>query len=252
MDASAVAIAAVFGLLVGSFLNVVAYRLPRKESLVKPRSRCPGCGHEVRARDNIPVLSWLILRGRCRDCGEPISIRYPIVEATTAILFGAVVAARDDAGGIALGLILVTALVPIVIIDLEFRLIPNAITGPAAIAALVAGLILDIDGVPEQLIAGAAAGGFFLLAALAYPRGMGMGDVKLAGVLGLCLGKAVAPVILIALFAGVIVGGVIITRVGAREGRKVAVPFGPFLALGGIIALFAGDAMVDWYSDHFL
>src|SRR3954454_24355967 len=252
MDASAVAIAAVFGLLVGSFLNVVAYRLPRKESLVKPRSRCPGCGHEVRARDNIPVLSWLILRGRCRDCGEPISIRYPIVEATTAVLFGAVVAARDDAGGIALGLILVTALVPIVIIDLEHRLIPNRITGPAAVAALVAGLALDLDGVPEQLIAGAAAFGFFFVAAWAYRRGMGMVDVKLAGVMGLCLGRAVAPAILIALVAGVLVGGIIIARVGARVGRKTAVPFGPFLAFGAVVAIFVGDAIVDWYQDHYL
>jgi leader peptidase (prepilin peptidase) / N-methyltransferase len=252
MDAPAVIVAAVFGLIVGSFLNVVAYRLPRGESLVKPRSRCPNCETPIRPYDNIPVLSWLLLRGRCRNCGHPISPQYPIVEAATAALFAAVVAARDDAGGIALGLILITALVPIVLIDLERRLIPNLITGPAAAAALVAGLVLDLDGVPEQLIAGGAAGGFFLLAALAYPRGMGMGDVKLAGVLGLCLGKAVAPAILIALFCGVLVGGVVIARVGAREGRKVAVPFGPFLALGGAIALFAGDALVDWYSDHFL
>ena len=126
--ATAAVIAGLFGLIIGSFLNVVAYRLPRKESLVKPRSRCPSCGNPVRPYDNIPVLSWLILRGKCRDCGAPISIRYPIVEATTGILYGAVVAARDDAGGIALGLILVTALVPIVLIDLEYRLIPNAVS----------------------------------------------------------------------------------------------------------------------------
>ncbi len=251
MDAPAVIIAAVGGLLVGSFLNVVAYRLPRGESLVSPGSRCPGCAAPIRPWDNIPVLSWLLLRGRCRNCGTAISARYPLVEASTAILFAAVVAARDDAAGIALGLILVTALVPIVLIDLERRLIPNAITGPAAVAALIAGLALDIDGLPEQLIAGVAAGGFFLLAALAYPRGMGMGDVKLAGVLGVCLGRAVAPAILIALLGGVLVGAVVVARVGAREGRKTAVPFGPFLALGGVIALFAGDAIVDWYTDHF-
>jgi leader peptidase (prepilin peptidase) / N-methyltransferase len=252
MSAPAVIVAGIFGLIIGSFLNVVAYRLPRGESLVKPRSRCPNCETPIRPYDNIPVLSWLLLRGRCRHCGHSISPQYPIVEATTVALFAAVVGARDDAGGIALGLILVTALVPIVLIDLERRLIPNLITGPAAAAALVAGLVLDLDGVPEQLIAGGAAGGFFLLAALAYPRGMGMGDVKLAGVLGLTLGRAVAPAILIALFCGGLVGGVVIARVGAREGRKVAVPFGPFLALGGVIALFAGDALVDWYSDHYL
>lgn len=252
MSAPVVVVAGLFGLLVGSFLNVVAHRLPRGESLARPGSRCPGCGHPVRPYDNVPVLSWLILRGRCRDCGEPISWRYPLVELVTAVLWAAVVAVRDDAGGIALGLILVTALVPIVLIDLERRLIPNVITGPAAVAAVVAGLALDLDGLPEQLIAGAAAGGFFLLAVLAYPRGMGMGDVKLAGVMGLCLGRAVAPAILIGLVAGVLVGGVIIARVGARAGRKVAVPFGPFLALGAVAGLFAGDAIVDWYRHHYL
>jgi leader peptidase (prepilin peptidase)/N-methyltransferase len=239
-------------LLIGSFLNVVAHRLPRGESLVSPGSRCPGCGAPVRPYDNVPVLSWLGLRGRCRACGERISWRYPAVELATGALYAAVVAARDDAAGIALGLILVTALVPIVLIDLERRLIPNVITAPAAVAALVAGLALDLDGVPEQLIAGAAAGGFFLLAALAYPRGMGMGDVKLAGVLGLCLGRAVAPALMIALLSGVLVGGVVIARLGTRVGRKTAVPFGPFLALGGLVALFAGDAVVDWYTDHYL
>jgi leader peptidase (prepilin peptidase)/N-methyltransferase len=252
MDAPAVIVAGIAGLLIGSFLNVVAYRLPRGESLVKPRSRCPGCETPIKPYDNIPVLSWLLLRGRCRNCGVAFSPQYPLVEASTAALFAGVVAARDDAAGIALGLILVTALVPIVIVDFERRLIPNLITGPAAVAAVIAGLALDLDGVPEQLIAGAAAGGFFFVAVLAYPRGMGMGDVKLAGVMGLCLGRAVAPAILIGLFAGVLVGGVIIARVGAREGRKTAVPFGPFLALGAVIAIFAGDAMVDWYTDNYL
>lgn len=252
MGAGEVIIAGVAGLLVGSFLNVVAWRLPRGESVVRPGSRCPGCGEPVRPYDNVPVLSWLALRGRCRHCGEPIGARYPLIELATGLLWAAVVLARDDAGSVALGLILVTALVPIVVIDLEHRLIPNLITGPAAVAALAAGLALDIDYLPEQLIAGVAAGGFFLLAALAYPRGMGMGDVKLAGVMGLCLGRAVAPAVLIALIAGVLVGGVIIARLGARAGRKAAVPFGPFLALGAVVALFAGDAIVDWYSDSYL
>jgi leader peptidase (prepilin peptidase)/N-methyltransferase len=247
-----VIVAGVAGLLIGSFLNVVAHRLPRGESLVSPGSHCPHCGAAVRWFDNVPLLSWLVLRGRCRACGAAIGWRYPAVELATALLYAGVVAARDDAGGVALGLIMVTALVPIVLIDLERRLIPNLITGPAAVAALVAGLALDLDGVPEQLIAGAAAGGFFLAAALAYPRGMGMGDVKLAGLLGLCLGRAVGPAVLIALVTGVLVGGIVIARLGARVGRKTAVPFGPFLALGGIVAFFAGNAMIDWYSDHFL
>jgi leader peptidase (prepilin peptidase) / N-methyltransferase len=243
--------AAALGLLVGSFLNVVAHRLPRGESLVHPRSRCPGCGAQIASYDNVPVVSWLLLRGRCRRCGERISARYPLVELTTALLYALVVVTGDDALEITLGLLLVTALVPITLIDLELRLIPNRITLPAAVAALVAGAVLDIGFVPEQLIAGAAAGGFFLLAALAYPRGMGMGDVKLAGVLGLYLGRAVAPAIFIALISGVLVGAIVIARKGAREGRRTAVPFGPLLALGGVIALFVGDAIVDAYIDRF-
>jgi leader peptidase (prepilin peptidase)/N-methyltransferase len=249
--AVAVIAAALAGLLVGSFLNVVAYRVPRGESLVHPRSRCPACGAPVAPYDNIPVLSWLLLRGSCRNCGAPISRRYPAVELATAVLYALVVALKDDPVEIALGLLLVTALVPITLIDLELRLIPNRITLPAAVAAVVAGLVLDIGFVPEQLIAGAAAGGFFLLAALAYPRGMGMGDVKLAGMLGLYLGRAVAPAIFAGLIAGVVVGAVIIARKGAREGRKTAVPFGPFLALGGLLGLFAGDAVVDAYLSRF-
>jgi leader peptidase (prepilin peptidase) / N-methyltransferase len=243
--------AAIGGLIIGSFLNVVAYRLPRGESLSKPRSRCPGCQAPVKPYDNIPVLSWLLLRGRCRHCARPISARYPLVELTTAVLYALVVVAKDEAVDIALGLILVTALIPITIIDLETRLIPNKITLPAAVAALVAGLALDTDFVPEMLIAGAAGFGFFFLAALAYPRGMGMGDVKLAGVMGLCLGRAVGPAIFIGLIAGVVAGVAVIAQKGAREGRKTAVPFGPFLALGGIVGIFAGSALVDAYVDHF-
>jgi leader peptidase (prepilin peptidase)/N-methyltransferase len=249
--AVAVIAAALAGMLIGSFLNVVVYRLPRGESLSRPRSRCPGCGAPIAPYDNIPVLSWVMLRGRCRRCGEPISIRYPLVELTTGVLYALVVVAKDDAVDIALGLLLVTALVPITLIDLELRLIPNRITLPAAVAALLAGVLLDISFVPEQLIAGAAAGGFFLLAALAYPRGMGMGDVKLAGMLGLYLGRAVAPAIFAGLVAGVVVGAAVIARKGAREGRKTAVPFGPFLALGAMFGLFAGDAVVDAYLDRF-
>jgi len=250
MAAGAV-IAGILGLLVGSFLNVVVWRLPRGESLVRPRSRCPSCGTAIRPWDNIPVVSWLVLRGRCRDCGARIAPRYPLVELATGVLYALVVVAKDDALDIALGLLLVTALVPITLIDLELRLIPNAITLPAAVAALVAGAVLDVGHVPAQLIAGAAAGGFFLVAALAYPRGMGVGDVKLAGMLGLYLGRAVAPAIFAALILGVVVGAAIIARKGAKEGRKTAVPFGPFLAAGALIAFFVGDALVDAYLNRF-
>jgi len=249
--ALAIALAAVGGLIVGSFLNVVAYRLPRGESLVHPRSRCPNCGTQLRALDNIPVVSWLALRGRCHHCGAPVSARYPLVELGTGALYAAVVATQDDGARIVLGLLLVTALVPITLIDLDHRIIPNRITGPAAIAALVVIAALDTDFLLEAVISAVAGGGFFFIAAVLYPRGMGMGDVKLAGVLGLYLGRAVAPAILIALVAGVVLGAAIIARKGAVEGRKTAVPFGPFLALGGIVAFFVGNELADAYLDTF-
>jgi len=247
----AVIAAGISGLLVGSFLNVVAHRLPRGESLLRPRSRCPQCTTQLRAIDNVPVLSWVFLRGRCHHCGTSISARYPIVELVTAALYIAVVASQDDAVRIVLGLLLVTALVPITLIDLELRLIPNLITAPAALAAVVAIAALDTDFLPQALIAGAAAGGFFLVAAMLKPGGMGMGDVKLAGMLGLYLGRAVAPAIFIALITGVLVGAVVIARKGASQGRRTKVPFGPFLALGGMIAFFAGADLVDAYLNHF-
>ena len=249
--AAAVAIAFVFGLVIGSFLNVVAWRLPRGESLVHPPSRCPSCGTAIKPYDNIPVLSWLLLRGRCRHCGHPISARYPLVELTTGLLYAAVALAKDEAVDIALGLLLVTALVPIVLIDLEHRLIPNKITLPAAIAGVVAILVLDPELIVAALVAAAAAGGFFFLAAALYPRGIGMGDVKLAGLLGLYLGRAVGPALFAALILGVLVGGIIIARLGAAAGRKTAVPFGPFLAIGGLFGFFFGEDLANDYLDRF-
>jgi leader peptidase (prepilin peptidase)/N-methyltransferase len=248
--AFALVLAGMAGLAVGSFLNVVIHRLGAGESIVSPGSRCPRCGTPIRARDNVPVLSWLLLRGRCRACGEPISARYPAVEIATAALFVAVVAARDDAHEVALGLVMVAVALPAALIDWDRRIIPNRLLAPGAGLALALGLAFDAGGQPERLIAGAAAGGFFLAAALAYPRGMGMGDVKFAGFLGLCLGRAVAPAVLVALVAGVVVGGAIMARKGVAAGRKTAVPFGPFLALGGVVAVFAGPALVDAYLDR--
>lgn len=245
--AFAAAFAGVLGATIGSFLNVVAYRLPRRESLVRPPSRCPGCGTAIKAYDNVPVLGWLLLRGRCRSCRTAISPRYPIVEATTAALAVAVVLTKQSAVDVVLGLVLVGVLVPIALIDFDHRIIPNKLTLPAAVAAVAIGAALDLRGVPEQLIAGAAAAGFLLVFVLAYPRGMGMGDVKLAGVLGLFLGRSVAVAILAGVLAGTVVGAAVMARVGVEKGRKTAVPFGPFLALGGIIGLFAGPAIIHWY-----
>jgi leader peptidase (prepilin peptidase)/N-methyltransferase len=246
------ALAGVFGAVFGSFLNVVAHRLPRHESVVKPRSRCPACGAQIRPYDNVPVLSWLLLRGHCRDCGVRISPRYPLVEGATALLCAGAVLSHGTAAGIALSVTLILVLVPAALIDLEHRIIPNRLTGAGALLALALGTALDPAGEPTRLIAGAAAGGFLLLAALAYPGGMGMGDVKLAGVMGLFLGAAVAPALLIALLAGVLVGAAIIARKGAHAGRKTAVPFGPFLALGGVVAIFVGQPIVSWYAHHFI
>jgi leader peptidase (prepilin peptidase) / N-methyltransferase len=246
-----VVLAAAGGLLVGSFLNVVAWRLPRGESLATPGSHCPGCDHPVRPYDNVPVLSWLALRGRCRDCRTPISARYPLVEALTAALAAGVVLANDGPHDVLLGLVLVALLVPLALIDLDHRIIPNRLTALGAVAALAIGAATDLGGVPEQLSAGVAAGGFLLLAALARPGGMGMGDVKLAGMLGLFLGREVAVALLVALVVGSLVGVAVMARTGVAAGRKTAIPFGPFLALGGVVAVLAGPAIVEWYLSKF-
>jgi leader peptidase (prepilin peptidase) / N-methyltransferase len=248
----AITFAGVFGALVGSFLNVVSYRLPRHESLISPRSHCPTCATPVKPYDNIPILSWLLLRGHCRSCATAISPRYPLVEALTASLCVGAVLAHTSAAGIALSIGLILLVVPAALIDLEYRIIPNALTGLGAVLAVCIGLALDPSGEPQRLIAAAGAGGLLLLAALAYPGGMGMGDVKLAAVMGLFLGRAVAPAMLVALLAGALVGAVIVAQKGAQQGRKTAVPFGPFLALGALVAVFAGEPLVDLYVKHFL
>ena len=241
-----------FGLLLGSFLNVVAYRLPRGESLVLPGSRCPSCSTPIKPYDNIPVLSWLLLRGRCRNCREPVSWRYPFVEGVTALLLVGVVLAKGADRDVWLGLAFVLLLVPVTLIDLDHRIIPNKLMLIGFVVSIALVLATKPDDLVEHLIAGAAAGGFLLLAALAYPAGMGMGDVKLAGVMGLFLGRAVGPAMFVALIAGSVIGALIIMRKGAKEGRRTAIPFGPYLALGGLVCLLAGDAIVDWYLDTFV
>jgi leader peptidase (prepilin peptidase)/N-methyltransferase len=242
-----IALTAILGAMIGSFLNVVAYRLPRSKSLVTPGSQCPGCDTPIKPYDNVPVLGWLLLRGRCRTCRTAISPRYPAVEALTAALAVAVILVEHSTVDKVLGLVLVGILVPIALIDLDHQIIPNKITAPAAILAVAIGLALKPAGVPEQLIAGAGAAAFLFVFVLAYPRGMGMGDVKLAGVLGLFLGREVGVAIFVAVIAGTLAGAAVMARLGVQRGRKTRVPFGPFLALGGIVALLAGPAIVDWY-----
>ncbi len=248
----AAAFTGLFGAIIGSFLNVVVYRLPRRESLVRPASRCPGCATPIKPYDNVPVISWLLLRGRCRSCKTAIPARYPLVEGLTALLCLAAVLVGGSTAAIALNVTFILLLVPIALIDLEHRIIPNRLTALGALLAVGIGIALDPSGEPERLIAGAAVGGALLLAAFAYPAGMGMGDVKLAGVMGLFLGSAVAPAMLIALLSGVLFGVFVMARKGTHEGRKTAVPFGPFLAFGSLVAIFAGDELVNLYTTNFL
>jgi len=246
-----VAVIGVLGLLVGSFLNVVIYRLPRGQSLNRPRSHCPSCGTPIRPYDNVPVVSWLLLRGRCRSCAAPISPRYPLVEALTGAGFVAVALTRGVNDDLAVWLPFAAMLIAVAGIDLDHRIIPNKILLPAAIWGLAATIAFRPDNVDDALIAGGIAFGALLLTALVYPAGMGMGDVKLAGVMGIYLGSGVAPAMLVAFLTGSLVGLLIIAREG-RDARKKGVPFGPFLALGGLVGIFAGPELVDVYVDHFL
>lgn len=245
------AFASLGGLLAGSFITVVAHRVPRGESIVGPRSRCPGCGTQIAAYDNVPVLSWLALRGRARCCGARISPRYPLTELVLAALYAlTVVVLWGDAAEVALGLIFVTTLLAVTLTDLERRIIPNKILAVAAVLAVAVVAVSDPGALPERLAAAAGAGGLFFLAALAYPRGMGLGDVKLAATMGLFLGRDVMPAIFVALLAGSAIGLAMIARQGA-DARKQAIPFGPFLALGGVVGLLAGSELIDWYLGAF-
>ena len=250
MNAGAAVVIGVLGAAIGSFLNVVVHRLPRGESLVSPRSRCPSCGVELGARDNVPLLSWLALRGRCRRCGASISPRYPLIELLTALVFAAIALVKGVDAELFLELPFAAMLIAVGAIDLEHRIVPNRIVVPAAVYALLVGALVRTGDLPELAIAGAAAFGALLLAALAHPAGMGMGDVKLAGVMGLFLGRAVVPALFVAFLAGTIVGLVLIAREG-RAGRKRGVPFAPFLALGGLVGILVGDDLVELYLDRF-
>lgn len=239
------------GLAAGSFVTVVSHRVPRHESIVGPRSRCPGCGTQIAAYDNVPVVSWLLLRGRGRCCGEQISARYPLAEVGLGLAYlGTALVFRDDAVELLLGLVFVTALMAVTITDLEQRIIPNKILLAATLIGLAIVAVGDPSSLPERAIAAGAAGGLLFVAALLYPRGMGLGDVKLAAVMGFFLGRAVAPALFVALLAGSLVGLTMIAREGAAA-RKKAIPFGPFLAFGALVGLLFGNQLVDWYLGGF-
>ena len=242
---------ALTGAVVGSFLNVVIHRVPRHESVVRPASRCPACATPVAPRDNVPVLSWLALRGRCRACRAPVSARYPAVELLTAALFGLIGLVRGSEPDLLLSLPFAAVLVAVAGIDLEHRIVPNRILAPAAGWAVAAAALVHPDRLPELLGAGALAFALLLMAALARPAGMGMGDVKLAGVIGLYLGASAAPALLAAFFAGSVVALGVLARRGAAA-RSLGLPFAPFLALGGVLGIVAGPELVDLYTSRFL
>ena len=239
------------GAMVGSFLNVVIYRVPRGESIVAPRSRCPSCETQIAGRDNVPILSWLVLRGRCRHCAAPIAARYPVVEGITALTFLAVALARGLDADLVYELPFAAMLIAVAAIDFDHRIVPNKILLPAAVWAVAASALVRPGDLPELAIAGAGAFAFLLIAALIRPGGMGLGDVKLAGVMGLYLGLSVIPALLFAFLSGSVVGIAMMARGGIGE-RKSAVPFSPFLALGGIVALLAGPELIELYTDRFL
>lgn len=247
MSPAPVMFLALFGAMIGSFLTVVAYRVPRAESVVGGRSHCPGCGARIAAYDNVPVFSWLALRGKSRCCHQSISVRYPLTETVVAMLFAAVaVRFWGDPGELAMGLVFVSVLVAITLTDLERRIIPNKVLSVGSVIGVAIVAVTDPASLPERAAAAAGAGGLLFLTALAYPGGMGLGDVKLAAVMGLFLGVEVIPAMLIALLAGSLFGIAIIVRRGAAA-RKQAIPFGPFLALGGVIGLIAGHALINGY-----
>jgi leader peptidase (prepilin peptidase)/N-methyltransferase len=242
------AFAGISGAVIGSFLNVVVYRLPLGQSLVKPRSHCPSCQAPVAPRDNVPLLSWLFLRGRCRHCDEPISARYPAVELLTALSFLALVLARGIHAELIALIPFTAVLIAVTFIDLQHKIVPNRIMGPAAVYGLATAAAFRTGQLPELLLAGAGAFTFFLLAALIHPKGMGMGDVKLAGVMGLYLGRLVVPALLVAFVVGSAVGIGLVLRHGARS-RRLGIPFAPFMALGGLVAMLAGQQLIDLYLD---
>jgi len=235
------------GLALGSFLNVVAARVPLRRSIVSPASACMSCGHELSWWENVPLFSYALLRGRCRSCGERISLRYPAVELVSALLVAGCAWKFGVHGETLVASFFCLALVAVSATDLEHRIIPNRIVLPAAGLVLVGQTALRPS--PEWAIAGFGAAGFLLATALAYPAGMGMGDVKLALLLGVMLGRTVPVAFLLGMLTALVPAFALFARHGTKA-RKMAIPFGPFLALGAVVALFAGHPLLDLYLHH--
>ncbi len=254
MTAYFATVAGLFGLLIGSFLNVVASRVPLGRSVVSPPSACPSCGHVIRWKDNIPVVSWLLLRGECRDCGAGISPRYPVVEAATGILFAGTYLVIGPNWVLPAYLLFVATTVALVLTDLDHKRIPNRILYPATLAAvplLAAGALLDgtLSAIPRALAGGAIYFGILLIIALVARGGFGMGDVKLAFLLGTFLAFPSWETLGAGVFLAFLIGGLVSLAllVTKRKGRKDAIPFGPPLIVGAWIALIWGKQLVDWY-----
>ena len=249
-----IALTAVFGVLIGSFLNVVIYRLPLGQSLVSPPSRCRACGYSLKWFDNIPVLSWLMLRGRCRKCGVSVSWQYPVVELTTAIFFALVAWTTPLEPLLFARLLLVCILIALFGIDLEHQILPNSITLPGIVTGLLFSLVAPPG--PRDAIIGALLGGGILYAIAAgyylwrREEGMGMGDVKMLAMIGAFLGwKAVLVTLVFASFSGAFIG---VAMMSFQKGdMKYALPFGTFLALGTLVAMFVGEPFVAWYAGFF-
>jgi leader peptidase (prepilin peptidase)/N-methyltransferase len=231
-------------LAIGSFLNVVAARVPLKRSVVSPPSACMICGSELSWRAKIPVVSWLVLRGRCRTCKTGISWRYPAVELATALLVAACWWEFGISWEAAIASFYCAVLVVLSAIDIDRRVVPNNIVLPAAAIVLVAQTVVHPS--VQWLAGGLGAALFLFLAALAYPRGMGMGDVKLALLLGFMVGKTVPIALFLGMVSALVPSAVLFARHGSAA-RKMAIPFAPFLALGGLLALFWGHPILDWY-----
>ena len=244
MNAAAAVLSLAPALALGSFLNVVAARVPLRRSIVSPPSACMSCGQRIAWHDNIPVVSWVLLRGRCRGCQSVIPWVYPAVEVTTALLVAGCILAFGVTLEALVAAFFCAVLVVISATDLEHRIIPNRVVLPATVAVLAAQTALHPS--PEWALAALGASGFLLAAAIAYPAGMGMGDVKLALLMGAMLGRVVPVALMLGMLLALVPSIVLLARHGAAA-RKMGIPFGPFLALGSVIGLFWGEALLDRY-----
>lgn len=244
MDAAAAVLSLAPGLALGSFLNVVAARVPLRRSVVSPASACMSCGERIAWYDNVPVLSWLLLRGRCRSCSAPIPWIYPAVEVATAALVAGCVLAFGVGLDALVAAFFCAVLVVVSATDLTHRIIPNRVVLPATVVVLAAQTLLHPS--PEWALAALGASAFLFIAAVVYPAGMGMGDVKLALLMGAMLGRTVSVAMMVGMVLALVPSIVLLARHGGAA-RKMGIPFGPFLALGSVTALFWGDELLDWY-----